>query len=66
MPNPSKKDTLTVTQVRSAIRRRGDQQATLNGLGLTKMNRTRVLEDTPSVRGMLNKIKHLVSVQEQK
>lgn len=58
------KKTLKVTQVGSAIGRRADQRATLIGLGLNKMHRTRELEDTPSVRGMINKIKHLVRVEE--
>ena len=45
--------TVTVTQTGSAIGRRSDQQATLIGLGLNKKGRTRVLQDTPSVRGMI-------------
>ena len=53
-----------VTQVGSPIGRRRDQRATLIGLGLNKMNRTRELEDTPSVRGMINKVKHLVRVED--
>lgn len=53
-----------VTQVRSAIGRRKDQRATLIGLGLNKLNRSRELEDTPSVRGMIDKVKHLVRVEE--
>lgn len=57
------KKTLRVTQIGSPIGRRGDQRATLIGLGLNKMHRTRELEDTPSVRGMINKIKHLVRVE---
>ncbi len=57
------KKTLKVTQVGSPIGRRGDQRATLIGLGLNKMHRTRELEDTPSVRGMINKVKHLVRVE---
>ncbi len=57
-----KKKTVTVTQVGSPIGRRKDQRATLIGLGLNKMNRTRVLEDTPAVRGMINKVHHLVRV----
>ncbi len=57
------KKTLRVTQVGSPIGRRADQRATLIGLGLNKMHRTRELEDTPSVRGMINKIKHLVRVE---
>ncbi len=59
-----KKETVTVTQIGSPIRRRGDQRATLIGLGLNKMHKTRVLEDTPSVRGMINKVSHLVRVEE--
>jgi large subunit ribosomal protein L30 len=56
--------TVRVTQIRSAIRRPKDQLATLKGLGLNRMNRTRELEDTPSVRGMINKIRHLVRVED--
>ena len=55
---------LKVTQIGSPIRRTKDQRATLVGLGLNKMHRTRVLEDMPSVRGMVNKIHHLVQVEE--
>jgi large subunit ribosomal protein L30 len=55
-----KKKILRVTQIGSPIGRRGDQRATLVGLGLNKMHRSRELEDTPAVRGMINKIKHLV------
>ena len=53
-----------VTQTGSPIRREADQRATLIGLGLNKMNKTRELEDTPSVRGMINKVKHLVRVDD--
>lgn len=56
--------TLTVTQIGSPIGRRADQEATLVGLGLNKRHRTSVLEDTPSVRGMINKVAHLVEVKE--
>jgi large subunit ribosomal protein L30 len=56
------KKTITVKQVASAARRPKIQTATLKGLGLNKMNRTRVLEDTPSVRGMVNKVSHLVRI----
>lgn len=52
-----------VTQTRSPIGRPADQRATLAGLGLNKLNRTRVLEDTPSVRGMIRKVSHLVKVE---
>ncbi len=60
----AKKATLRVTQTGSPIRRPKDQRATLVGLGLNKMHRTRELEDTPSIRGMINKVKHLVRVEE--
>jgi len=56
------KKTLRVTQIGSPIRRPKDQRATLVGLGLNKMHKTRELEDTPSVRGMIDKVKHLVRV----
>ena len=56
--------TVRVTQTRSAIGRKGDQRRTLIGLGLNKIGRTRDLEDTPSVRGMINKVKHLVRVEQ--
>jgi large subunit ribosomal protein L30 len=52
-----------VTQIKSPIGRPSDQRATLVGLGLNKMHRTRVLEDTPSVRGMINKVHHLVKAE---
>lgn len=58
------KKTLRVTQTGSPIGRRGDQRATLIGLGLNKRHRTRELEDTPSVRGMIRKVEHLVQVEE--
>lgn len=56
--------TVTVVQTGSPIGRKKDQLATLKGLGLNKMNRTRTLEDTPAVRGMINKVHHLVNVVE--
>ena len=56
--------TVTVTQIGSPIGRRHDQEATLVGLGLNKRHRTRTLEDTPSVRGMINKVAHLLEVKE--
>lgn len=55
---------LRVTQIGSPIGRPKDQRETLKGLGLNKMHRTRELEDTPSVRGMLAKVHHLVRVEE--
>ncbi len=56
--------TVRVTQIRSAIRRPKDQRATLIGLGLNKINRSRELPDTPSVRGMITKVAHLVRVED--
>jgi large subunit ribosomal protein L30 len=58
--------TIRVTQTGSPLRRPGDQRATLIGLGLNKMNRTRELADTPSIRGMIDKVRHLVRVEEGK
>ncbi|MDG1437494.1 MAG: 50S ribosomal protein L30 [Emcibacteraceae bacterium] len=55
--------TLKVTQTGSPIRRKADQRATLVGLGLNKMHRTRELEDTPAVRGMIRKVRHMVKVE---
>ena len=52
-----------VTQIGSPIRRPADQRATLIGLGLNKMHRTRILEDTPSVRGMIRKVQHMLHVE---
>jgi large subunit ribosomal protein L30 len=55
---------LTVVQVGSAIGRKPDQRATLKGLGLNKMHRRRMLEDTPAIRGMIYKVRHLVRIVE--
>jgi large subunit ribosomal protein L30 len=54
---------LKVTQIGSPIGRQGYQRATLKGLGLNRLNRSRVLEDTPAVRGMIENVKHLVRVE---
>jgi len=54
--------TITVRQTASPIRRKADQRATLAGLGLNKVGRTRTLEDTPSIRGMIAKVAHMVEV----
>lgn len=59
------KKTVTVTQTGSPIGRRKDQRATLIGLGLNKINRTRTLEDTPSVRGMIDKVHHLIRIEDE-
>ena len=58
--------TVTVEQIGSAIRRPPDQEATLIGLGLNELGRRRTLKDTPSVRGMIAKVSHLVRVVEEK
>ena len=59
------KKTVTVEQIGSPLRRPKDQRQTLVGLGLNKMNRRRTLEDTPSVRGMISKVSHLVRVVDE-
>ena len=56
--------TIKVTQIGSPIRRPDDQRATLIGLGLNKMHRTRELQDTPAVRGMISKVQHMVKVED--
>ena len=57
------KPTVTVKQTGSPIGRKPGQRETLIGLGLNKMNRVRTLEDTPSVRGMIKKVAHLIKVE---
>ena len=58
--------TIVVKQIGSPIRRPAKQRATLVGLGLNKMHKTRELEDTPSVRGMVRSISHLVEIIEER
>jgi len=58
--------TIVVKQIGSPIRRPAKQRQTLIGLGLNKMHRTRELEDTPSVLGMVNNIPHMVQIIEEK
>ena len=60
----AEKKTLKVRQTGSPIRRTKDQRATLAGLGLNRVGRTSTLEDTPSVRGMIAKVAHMVEVVE--
>jgi large subunit ribosomal protein L30 len=55
--------TIKITQTGSPIRRTADQRATLIGLGLNKMHKTRELVDTPEVRGMIKKVQHMVKVE---
>jgi large subunit ribosomal protein L30 len=63
----AKKDTPTVTirQTGSPIRRKADQRATLSGLGLNRLGRESTLEDTPSVRGMIAKVAHMLEIVEK-
>ena len=56
--------TITVQQIGSPIRREASQRQTLIGLGLNKLRRTSTLPDTPAVRGMIDKVRHLVRVQD--
>ena len=55
---------LRITQVRSAIGREFDQKGTLKALGIRKLNSTVIKEDTPQIRGMIRKIRHLLVVEE--
>lgn len=57
--------TIIVTQTGSPIRREASQRATLCGLGLNKIGRTRELEDTPAIRGMIAKVRHMVKIEER-
>ncbi|MDQ6953974.1 MAG: 50S ribosomal protein L30 [Mariprofundaceae bacterium] len=59
----AEKNTIRVRQVKSGIGYSKDQKATLVGLGFRRMHQVVELEDTPSVRGMVNKINHLVVVE---
>lgn len=58
--------TIVVKQIGSPIRRPAKQRQTLIGLGLNKMHKTRELEDTPAVRGMVDSIPHLVQIVEER
>jgi len=62
MPDGTKR--IRITQVKSGINRLEEQKRTLVGLGLARLHRTRELEDTPAVRGMIRKVRHLVKVEE--
>jgi large subunit ribosomal protein L30 len=57
--------TVTVRQIGSTARKPREQEATLRGLGLGKIRRTRTLEDTPAIRGMIRAVQHLVEVVEE-
>jgi large subunit ribosomal protein L30 len=58
--------TLKITLVRSMIGRPEKHRRVLRGMGLTKMNKTVELQDTPSIRGMINEVSHLVKAEEKK
>ncbi|MEY4844850.1 MAG: hypothetical protein RL312_1131 [Pseudomonadota bacterium] len=60
----AEKKTVKVTQLGSPIGRKPGQKETLIGLGLNKRHRTRELEDTPAVRGMIRKVAHLIKVED--
>lgn len=59
----SKKNTIQIRQIKSGIGYAKDQKATLKGLGFRRLNQVVELEDTPSVRGMINKVRHLVQIE---
>ena len=58
--------TIVVKQIGSPIRRPAIQRQTLIGLGLNKMHKTRELEDTPAIRGMVRKVSHMVDIIEER
>ena len=60
------KKTFKVTQVKSSIGRLKNHKGCLTGLGLRRIGHTVEVEDTPSVRGMINKISHMVEIIEEK
>ena len=57
---------LTVTLIKSAIGRKPGQKETLVGLGLNKLHKTSTLEDTPAIRGMIDKVSHLLKIEDNK
>ena len=57
---------VTITQIKSAIGRKPGQKETLVGLGLNKLHKTSTLEDTPAIRGMINKVSHLLKIEDNK
>ena len=61
---PSKKATLKITLVRSPIGKQKSQKATVRALGISKLNQTVEQEDSPAIRGMINKVSHLLEVEE--
>ncbi len=65
MSAKKKEGKLKIKQVRSVIRRPGNQKRTMIALGIRRMNQTVVHDDTPEIRGMLNKVLHLVSIEDE-
>ncbi|MFN2202841.1 MAG: 50S ribosomal protein L30 [Caldilineaceae bacterium] len=63
MPS-KKKATLKITLVRSPIGKQKSQKATVRALGISKLNQTVEQEDSPAIRGMINKVSHLLEVEE--
>lgn len=59
----AKNNKITITQTRSIIKRPQDQQKTIKALGLGRINKTVEHEATPQILGMINKVKHLISVR---
>lgn len=57
-------ETITLTQIKSSIGSTKKIRATLTGLGLTKMNKTVTRKDTPEIRGMVAKVRHLIKIEE--
>tara|TARA_B100001093_G_scaffold495507_1_gene540077 strand:+ start:584 stop:787 length:204 start_codon:yes stop_codon:yes gene_type:complete len=55
---------VTITQIKSAIGRKPGQKETLVGLGLNKIHKTSTLEDTPAIRGMIDKVSHLLKIED--
>ena len=62
MLNDMNKKNIKIMLVKSGIGRKSDQKKTLTGLGLNRVGKIRELEDTPSIRGMINKVSHLVKI----
>ncbi len=62
MMNNMNKKNIKIMLIKSGIGRKSDQKQTLIGLGLTRVGKVRELEDTPSVRGMVKKVSHLVKI----
>ena len=57
---------VTITQIKSAIGRKPGQKETLVGLGLNKVHKTSTLEDTPAIRGMIDKVSHLLKIEDNR